>query len=45
MSLSQIFLAVFLFLFGISQFTRFEYSALILGILAIATAILIFCRK
>jgi hypothetical protein len=47
MSLSSILLGIFLLLFGLLTVTnfRFDYSQVVLGILAIGAGILIFCRK
>jgi len=46
MSLSSIFLALFLLLFGlVSLGLRFEYSAPMIGVLAIIAGVLLFCRK
>jgi hypothetical protein len=47
MSLSSILLALFLLCYGLLAVTniRFEYSAVVIGILAIGAGVLIFCRK
>jgi len=47
MSLSSIFLALFLLCYGLLTVTnvRFEYSHVVLGVLAITSAVLMFCKK
>jgi hypothetical protein len=47
MSLSSILLALFLLVFGVvTGFgLRFDYSHLVIGLLAIAAGVLIFCRR
>jgi hypothetical protein len=47
MSLSSILLALFLLCYGLLAVTnfRFDYSPQVLGVLAIAAGVLIFCKK